>query len=93
MSDVVKQMIAGYEAIRGPMNPRPEEKKVCEWVQEDWECDCWNTTCGHAFCVNDGDNPEEHGMKFCCFCGLPLVATPYKEEDEDDEEETSDQGA
>lgn len=45
------------------------------------------TTCGHAFELNDG-TPTENGMKFCCYCGQVLTYVPassaYDEEDEAD---------
>jgi hypothetical protein len=40
----------------------------------------WETTCGEAFVVNDG-TPSQNKMRFCCYCGKPLVeAKPRKGE-------------
>lgn len=88
--DAVKQMTVGYEAIRGPMNPRPEEKKVCIWSQEDWDCDGWDTSCGRMFSLNEG-LPSDNDMKFCCFCGAHLEEHLYEKKDDDEEE--ADQGS
>lgn len=63
--------------------------EVCHWKQEDDfdASDCWNSDCGHAFCLNEGAQPEEHGMKFCCFCGKPLVGVLFVPEPDEEEDE------
>lgn len=55
---------------------------TCDWRQEDWDNDCWQTTCGEAFSIIEG-KPSENNMKFCCYCGKPLVEHPYTLEDAD----------
>jgi hypothetical protein len=44
---------------------------TCTW-HEDENDGCWDTDCGEAFVLNDG-TPESNHMKFCCYCGKPLV--------------------
>tara|TARA_R110000868_G_scaffold199913_3_gene447048 strand:+ start:475 stop:651 length:177 start_codon:yes stop_codon:yes gene_type:complete len=41
----------------------------------------WHPECGGAFILNDG-TPEENGMKFCCYCGSPLVQQLKTDEDD-----------
>lgn len=51
------------------------EKWRCQWSQwsqVDWDSDCWETTCGNAFTLNDG-TPRDNRMRFCCYCGLKLA--------------------
>jgi len=52
------QMQQAYQAGRDAM-------PVCLW-KKGW--DCWETTCGNAFEINDG-TPSENDMKHCCYCG------------------------
>ena len=42
-----------------------EERPVCLWNNMD---ECWETTCGNAFEINDG-TPSENNMMYCCYCG------------------------
>lgn len=54
------------------------ERGHCEWkAVEDGP---WETTCGHAFEINEGV-PSDNGMQFCCYCGKPLFEIPYVEEE------------
>lgn len=50
---------------------------TCGWYEE-YEGP-WESTCGHAFIINEG-TPAENGMKFCPFCGLPLIENKYVED-------------
>jgi len=53
-----------------------------------WEEDCdgnWETSCDQTFCLDHGC-PSENGMKYCCYCGKPLVEKRYAEEDGSKEE-------
>jgi hypothetical protein len=54
---------------------------VCNWSQEDDESDCWVTSCGNAFSLNDG-TPSDNSLKHCCYCGRHLTETRW-EPDED----------
>lgn len=48
--------------------------QTCEWAEN---CDgIWHTSCKDSFYFDDG-KPSENGVKFCCFCGSPLVEIPY----------------
>ena len=44
----------------------------CHWKVEDNESDCWDTSCGSSFIINDG-TPSENDMYYCCYCGKSLV--------------------
>jgi len=44
--------------------------RECEWSEVG---EMWETTCGHAFVLNDG-TPSENEMRFCCYCGGELAA-------------------
>ena len=52
-------------------------EEICEWSQEE-ESYIWESDCGGTFILEDG-GPEENKMKYCCFCGKPLVQTPWEE--------------
>jgi len=41
--------------------------RVCDW-KHDENYNCYDTTCGHAFVINDG-TPAENDMKYCPYCG------------------------
>ncbi len=34
--------------------------------------DTWTTLCGNVWMFEEG-TPQDNGMKFCCYCGRPLV--------------------
>lgn len=68
------------------MKIEPERRDVCAWHQEDWDSDAWNTSCGNCFCLNDGP-PSENDMNFCCYCGGKLTEEPWKDDQEEPEEE------
>jgi Zn finger protein HypA/HybF involved in hydrogenase expression len=65
--------------------------QLCEWSQDDWEAGTWSAGCGLVWRFEDG-GPTENEMKFCPGCGHGLVATPYKDPtDEDEDDVTTDQ--
>lgn len=43
---------------------------ICMWSDDD--DGTFFTDCGNAFVLNEGI-PSDHKMKFCCYCGKPLV--------------------
>lgn len=43
--------------------------KVCMWTPDE---SVWETACGESFQFMECDGPKVNGMKFCCYCGLPL---------------------
>jgi hypothetical protein len=46
----------------------------CNWYQDDEGSDHFDTDCNEAFCLNDPtEEAERKDMKFCCYCGKPLV--------------------
>ena len=56
----------------------------CEWTEDD-DGD-WTTDCGQMFAFLTEHGPAENGMKFCCYCGKPLVDVRYVPPVEDDDE-------
>jgi hypothetical protein len=56
---------------------------VCNWSQEDDESDCWVTSCGNAFSLNDG-TPSDNSLKHCCYCGRHLTETRWEPEPDED---------
>lgn len=58
---------------------------VCNW-HEEYDDGTWQTDCRGDFTIIEG-TPEENRMKFCCYCGKPLVGHPYVEEYDPDEDD------
>ncbi len=48
--------------------------EVCHWKQWSGECGTYDTDCGSAFTIEEG-TPEKNEMRFCCYCGKPLVTS------------------
>ena len=46
--------------------------ETCTWHGDGDGSDCWETDCHNAFRLEEG-SPADNGMKFCCYCGRPLV--------------------
>jgi hypothetical protein len=63
------------------------DRDTCTWTQTGDEYDFWETSCDHAFVINEG-TPKENGMRFCCYCGKRLEAVPYTISEAADEDET-----
>lgn len=49
---------------------RREELAECMWETDDDGIS--HTACGEAFALDSG-TPAENRMRFCCYCGKPLV--------------------
>jgi hypothetical protein len=61
--------------------------EFCIWTMT--PCgDYYEATCGLLWEFPDSHTPMEHGMRFCCRCGNPLVSLVV--ESADDEEEAED---
>jgi hypothetical protein len=60
---------------------------VCHWTDDtDPDFNVWRTGCGEMFTFLE-DGPTENKMRYCCYCGLALVAVPRPPdvlEDDDD---------
>jgi hypothetical protein len=54
----------------------------CNWTED--EDGNWWTECGEGFTFSDG-TPIENRMRYCCYCGQPLVEQKYVEPEDDDE--------
>lgn len=56
----------------------PGEAVSCEWTSsDDPDMGWWETSCGEAWTFIDG-GPAENKMKFCPYCGKPLLPAPEK---------------
>jgi hypothetical protein len=59
-------------------HPPADARDACEWKQDEHsEWGEWNTSCGNAFCLEEG-TPPDNGMKFCCYCGAAIAAKEGK---------------
>lgn len=58
-----------------------DAEEICVWREEEWG---WQTGCGHSFSLNEG-TPSQNFMRFCCYCGLPLVENPQSQELEEED--------
>lgn len=50
--------------------------KKCKWVYDEDE-NFYTTNCGESFYF-ECDGPEEHGFKFCMYCGLKINISGIK---------------
>lgn len=48
-------------------------RDMCKWAMDDSDFASWATSCGEEFVIIEG-TPEHNSMRFCCYCGKPLVA-------------------
>lgn len=70
--------------MRGAPNPKPLPKQrpkpeTCEWIREEWDEEYF-TTCGEAFCLNDG-TLKDNSIRYCCYCGKPIKETIKRDEE------------
>jgi hypothetical protein len=57
------------------------EPATCTWTRGEYEDTVWATSCSQLFILDDG-TPADNDMKFCAYCGKPLVeAQPEPGED------------
>jgi hypothetical protein len=45
---------------------------ACTWTRGEYEDTVWETSCSQLFILDDG-TPADNDMKFCAYCGKPLV--------------------
>ena len=57
---------------------RDRNKGICTWDED--ENGNWHTGCGECFVITNDGTPEQHGMKFCTFCGNAIEQRVYREE-------------
>lgn len=61
------------------------DPEPCTWTQYDQDGEVWEPSCpGDSFALNEG-SPLSNGMKFCCYCGHPLVQEPWRPDEDDDD--------
>ena len=80
--DVGKRDSSVPALAAAPIDPDSElyrKLAQCRWSQDDEGS--YDTDCGEKFTFID-DGPD--GMKFCCYCGKPLIDVPWVEEAEPD---------
>ncbi len=65
------------------MRDAAEEAKPCNWYQDD-EGSYWHTSCNHYFTFEEDDALLDGVIKFCMYCGKPINAEPWTEEQNDD---------
>ncbi len=78
-----KKLILGKAIGEREETVMNEPKASCEWTQDGSDYIGWETSCGGIFVLNEG-SPLQNDMKFCCYCGRPLVEKPYDEEENHD---------
>ena len=49
---------------------RQQRDEPCLWVRE--SDGTWETGCDNMFMLNEG-GPRDNDMKYCCYCGRPLI--------------------
>lgn len=62
-----------------------ERDKTCEWLESE-SGEYWNTACRATWCFEAG-GVKENDVTFCHNCGRRVVAVPWVDEPEPDEEE------
>src|SRR5690606_14840627 len=58
--------------------------ETCTWHGNPDDSGFWDTDCHNTFVLDDG-TPTDNDMKFCCYCGRPLVTGVVTDEDDDDD--------
>lgn len=71
-----------HDALREPTALSTAHPPTCTWTEDD--NGVYNTSCDESFIFIDA-GPTENEMKFCCYCGKPLVAVPAVEQAARDE--------
>lgn len=66
------------------LQSQDREDAFCVWHNDPETDSTWETGCGNLFILNDG-TPAENRMRFCCYCGRPLVTDVVTAEDDDDD--------
>jgi len=56
-----------------------EKKEPCNWTQDGYGEDAWDTGCNNRFMLEEG-TPSDNRMEFCCFCGHPIDELPGEEQ-------------
>ena len=69
-----------------PGHTDDEPRRICTWSQWAEYEDTYSTECGNDFELTSG-TLEKNDMKFCCFCGKPLVVQYVVGDDEDGQED------
>lgn len=58
-----------------------QKQQACSWEYDDMY-DCWEGTCGVAWCLYEGTTPRENRMNYCPVCGRPLLQMPVDEHEQ-----------
>ena len=54
----------------------------CTWTYDE-DLDTWDTECGESFVVTNG-TPAENKMRFCPYCGSPIIEEMNNDSGESD---------
>jgi len=55
------------------LTDQQQQTESCIWTYDGLCADYWSTECGEFFVLIDGATPTEDKMKFCPFCGRPII--------------------
>lgn len=61
------------------MTNKIRKARECHWSQDGEDSDTWATQCSHYFTLIEG-TPGDNHMRFCCYCGRPLVQLVFEDE-------------
>ena len=67
-----------------PDDGRKHYAPPCRWTEDAWHSG-WDTACGRVFVLITG-GPAENQYHYCPGCGGALVAVPWQEPDDDEED-------
>ena len=67
-----------------PVQAQPVAE-VCVWSQDDEDSGYWETGCGNAFLIAEGEAGDST-FRFCCYCGAKCEADRYVTEPDDEDE-------
>ena len=55
----------------------------CMWRED--EDGTWDTNCGEVFVFITDGGPSENKMRFCCYCGGPVISMYFQQENNDED--------
>jgi hypothetical protein len=62
-----------------------EQPNECRWLQDgDEDSNIYMASCNRRYFELEDGAPTDNHMKYCCYCGKPLVEVPIEPEDNHD---------